>query len=348
MADGSKQNPSKSLLNQPYDESLEVPDAEEVASIYTPTPRVPGFGRGGDQYRGNNSPDLRMKEPDVSDDEIERPKAKIGQTTGYNKEIDADDSDSTGEETDDDDDDDGSNEAIDGAYDPKDYDHLEVSEDIRGLFQYITRYTPQTVELEHQLKPFIPDYIPAVGDIDAFIKVPRPDGHNDKLGLQILDEPCAKQSDPIVLEMHIRSKSKQTHSKSMAIKSIPSRDINAKSINNWCQNIADIHRTRPPPTVHYTRNMPSIDALMQEWPPEFEELLKEITLPSADMDCDLPNYIDMICAILDIPMYKNRVQSLHLLFTLYSEFKNSQHFRGLAADNKLDNALKDNEERLVL
>lgn len=27
--------------NQPYDESLEVPDAEEIASTYSPTPRVP-------------------------------------------------------------------------------------------------------------------------------------------------------------------------------------------------------------------------------------------------------------------------------------------------------------------
>ena len=26
--------------DQPYDESLEIPDSEEVASIYTPTPRV--------------------------------------------------------------------------------------------------------------------------------------------------------------------------------------------------------------------------------------------------------------------------------------------------------------------
>lgn len=32
-------------------------------------------------------------------------------------------------------------------------------------------YSPQSVELEHSLKPFIPDFIPAVGDIDAFLKV---------------------------------------------------------------------------------------------------------------------------------------------------------------------------------
>lgn len=35
----------------------------------------------------------------------------------------------------------------------------------------IYRYTPQSIELENKLKPFIPDFIPAVGDIDAFVKV---------------------------------------------------------------------------------------------------------------------------------------------------------------------------------
>lgn len=33
------------------------------------------------------------------------------------------------------------------------------------------RYTPQAIDLEHKLKPFNPDFIPAVGDIDAFLKV---------------------------------------------------------------------------------------------------------------------------------------------------------------------------------
>lgn len=33
---------TKLLTNQPYDESLEVNDYEEIASVYTPTPRRPG------------------------------------------------------------------------------------------------------------------------------------------------------------------------------------------------------------------------------------------------------------------------------------------------------------------
>lgn len=36
---------------------------------------------------------------------------------------------------------------------------------------FFSRYTPKTIEIEHKLQPFIPDYIPAVGDIDAFLKV---------------------------------------------------------------------------------------------------------------------------------------------------------------------------------
>lgn len=41
--------------------------------------------------------------------------------------------------------------------------------------------------------------------------------------------------------------------------------------------------------------MPDIETLMQEWPPEFEEMLKNINLPSADLDCELTEYIDIIC-----------------------------------------------------
>lgn len=33
------------------------------------------------------------------------------------------------------------------------------------------RYTPQNIDLDTKLRPFIPEFIPAVGDIDAFIKV---------------------------------------------------------------------------------------------------------------------------------------------------------------------------------
>ena len=95
---------------------------------------------------------------------------------------------------------------MDPASEYNDLSGLEVPDEIRDMFQYIDRYRPPSPELETLLKPFIPDYIPAVGDIDEFIKVPRPDGRPDLLGLKTLDEPAPVQSDPTVLSMQIRSR----------------------------------------------------------------------------------------------------------------------------------------------
>ena len=72
---------------------------------------------------------------------------------------------------DDDDDDDVTTHPIEGMYDPAEFADLPVTPEIREMFDYITRYVPQKIELDYKLKPFIPDFIPAVGDIDAFIKV---------------------------------------------------------------------------------------------------------------------------------------------------------------------------------
>lgn len=68
------------------------------------------------------------------------------------------------------------------AYDPADYSHLNVSAEIKDLFQYIGRYKAHAVDLDTTLRCFVPDFIPAVGDMDAFLKVPRPDNNTDELG----------------------------------------------------------------------------------------------------------------------------------------------------------------------
>lgn len=70
------------------------------------------------------------------------------------------------------------------AYDPANYAHLNVSAEIKDLFQYIGRYKAHEVDLDTSLRCFVPDYIPAVGDMDAFLKVPRPDKAPDELGFK--------------------------------------------------------------------------------------------------------------------------------------------------------------------
>ena len=39
------------------------------------------------------------------------------------------------------------------------------------------------MDLETHFKPFIPEYIPAVGEVDAFLKPARPDEQTEALGL---------------------------------------------------------------------------------------------------------------------------------------------------------------------
>ena len=107
-----------------------------------------------------------------------------------------------------------------GMYDPSEFEDLNVSQEIKELFNDILRYTPQAMDLETRFKPFIPEFIPAVGDIDAFIKVPRPDGQAEKTGLTVLDEPAAKQSDPSVLDLQLRAISKRSSQKQVVVKKV--------------------------------------------------------------------------------------------------------------------------------
>merc|ERR1712216_1116017 len=116
--------------------------------------------------------------------------------------------------------------------------------------------------------------------------------------------------------------------KPMIVRSIDCADkpTKNKAITAWVNSINELHRTKPPTQVNYTKNMPDIEQLMQVWPAEFEQMLQTVKLPTAELDVDLQTYARLICCIMDIPVYNNIIESLHVLFTLYSEFKNNQHF----------------------
>ncbi|GBG90504.1 hypothetical protein CBR_g50849 [Chara braunii] len=112
----------------------------------------------------------------------------------------------------------------------------------------------------------------------------------------------------------------------MTVTSIDNAAKNPKRITSWISSINDLHKSKPPPQVNYSKAMPDIEKLMQEWPPEIEELLARIQLPTADLDVDLQTFVRVLCTILDIPLYDNLVESLHVMFTLYLAFKNNPHF----------------------
>ncbi|EGR28165.1 hypothetical protein IMG5_181870 [Ichthyophthirius multifiliis] len=220
-----------------------------------------------------------------------------------------------------------------GAYNPSDYAHLDVNNEIKELFKYVQRYQPINMQLQSKLRPFIPEYYPAVGEVDAFLKMARPDQQEEQLGLHILDEPALNQSNrPVIDLMYKELVKKKKDDKSITIHSIENAEKNPKEIQLWINNVAQIRKKKQPPSVSYTKQMPDIDTLMQVWPQEIEDALSNFKIPSEELDLNLMDYSKLACAILDIPVHNtsnntNVIESLHVLFTLYSEFKANQHFQ---------------------
>lgn len=213
------------------------------------------------------------------------------------------------------------------AYNPDDFKGMKVSAEVDELFQYITRYKPHTIELDTSLKPFIPELIPSIGEVDAFLKMPRPDGKPSGLGTTRLDEPTLNPSDPSILDLQLRSLCKTQDLQPMEVRSIENAEKCPKEIENWVKRIDDLNRSKPAPTVQYSRRMPDIEQLMQVWPAEFEEYLQQNPLPElSELELELPDYIKLIASILDVPVYSQITETLHVIFTLYSEFKSNQHF----------------------
>ncbi|MEQ2204850.1 hypothetical protein XENOCAPTIV_019618 [Xenoophorus captivus] len=320
------------LKNQPYDESLEVEDGEEVSSVYSPTPRgqaqVPGqsllscpleepgswalkrssvyldapqthinsltFIPSSCQSQWSSSRKVRSIMSATSSrnqfDEEHRPlraKEPVGPKPGASPNQEEEEEDEEEDDSEEDDTDD-------------DDDDDEPTEALEGA------YDPA-------------DY--------ANLPVPRPDGKPDNLGLLALDEPSVKQSDPTVLSLWLSEETKQHGATELKkVTSVASPQTNPRAVDSWVDSISALHRSKPPASVQYSRPMPDIDSLMQEWPSEVEELLGRLQLPPARLGCGLQQYVDLICGLLDIPVYNSRVQSLHLLFSLYLEFRDSQHF----------------------
>ena len=174
------------------------------------------------------------------------------------------------------------------------------------------------------MKPFLPAYIPAVGEVDAFLKVPRPDGKEDGLGLRVLDE-SLQESDRSVVTMQLLalSKDKSAIPETLEVRCIENAKNHPDQVDAWISSIARLHDETPLPVVRYTGEMPDIETLMQLWSKDVSEIL--YNEPGARVSTT-NDFARRVLAFLDIPVHKSLIQSLHLFFTLYLEVKNNQHF----------------------
>ena len=196
------------------------------------------------------------------------------------------------------------------------------------------------MQLDTKLKPFIPSYLPAIGEVDAFLKVNRPDNLPEELGLSIMDEPTTKGVDKYILEMELAETTKVKVDK-FSVKSIQDAEKKPKEISDWINKIHDLQKRKVPPVVEYSKKMPNVESLMQVWPDKEEACLKDLPFPDEKLNISLDNYAKLVCNMLDIPVHKSEgkqsksiIESLHLLFTLYSQFKENKHFQNQNEGNK--------------
>ena len=126
---------------------------------------------------------------------------------------------------------------VPGTYNPADFAGLQVSNEVKDLFDYIARFKPQKIDLETKMKPFIPDYVPAVGEVDAFLKMPKPDGEKEDLGITQLDEPALNCEDKTVLELKYVQLKNVVRAAPINVESIEGADKKPKDISRWINSV---------------------------------------------------------------------------------------------------------------
>jgi intraflagellar transport protein 46 len=157
-----------------------------------------------------------------------------------------------------------------------------------------------------------------------------------------LDEPALNCEDKTVLELkYVQSKNVLRGAAPVSVDSIENADKKPKEISRWINSVQDLHKTRPPPTVNYTKQMPDFDYLMSELHPEMEQALKDLPFPGGHIDMHPSDYSRLVLAMLDIPVHKlannkSLIESLHVFFTLFSDFRQNQHFKNKEANNVPD------------
>ncbi|KAH8323467.1 hypothetical protein KR067_011315 [Drosophila pandora] len=225
---------------------------------------------------------------------------------------------------------------------PDKWEDLSLPGELKELFPYILKYTPQTIDTPFHLQPFIPEFVPAVGDVDALLKVQAPpllqpqrqrelDDHLEKLGLWLLDEPSGAQSEPSLLNMKLRSVLSGSRGRNPRHASSASQIPTARSgkdIDKWIAEVEQVHMTQ---SMYDAQPRKDIDALLEDWPRAFGEAETKSALDQAYKSClqqdiSLADYVRVLCERFGVegPLesqadYIHNVQTLFALYLAASQ-----------------------------
>jgi intraflagellar transport protein 46 len=196
----------------------------------------------------------------------------------------------------------------------------DLPNDIKDLFSHIDAYEPIEIELETNLKCFIPPYVPAVGEVFSGLEIPRPDAILDGIGTQVLDEIIpSEQSNRAVLELQLRKWSKGTKISGLQ-RSIANAASSTEEIDQWIRSVEEIHeRSEPQVFQSHTETLRLKD--MQPWPKAVIDELhaSNLGIPSPEIDLSLSEYASVLCSLLGIRVCADEplIKSVNTLFHLY-------------------------------
>ena len=150
-----------------------------------------------------------------------------------------------------------------------------------------------------------------MGQVDAFLKVPRPDGSKENLGLLQLDEPCLNQSKKSYLDLLIRQFYKgKRKNHNQSIHSIENAHKKQKEVAGWVADVEQVQKKKQAPSVFYSNKMPEIDHLMQVYR---ENITKEIGRDSGGQaltfqksEIPLETLTEALCGVVGIPVHKQQ------------------------------------------
>ena len=77
-----------------------------------------------------------------------------------------------------------------------------------------------------------------------------------------MDEPSSTQSNPSVVKIGLSYGSKKK-APSVFVESIEDARNRSSLVDKWMNDISNLHKKKPAPTVHYTKPQPDVESLLQ-------------------------------------------------------------------------------------
>jgi intraflagellar transport protein 46 len=208
-----------------------------------------------------------------------------------------------------------------GFYDPSAFSTLEANDEMKEVFQFITKYKIEDPKFDINLMPFFPDFVPIVGEVDGFIKVPRPDGGNDLLGLTVLDEPALIESNEQKINLALKDLVKG-RSGDLDITRTIDYNTEKSEIKKWIEFCANKKQVNREFTYSDKPIADLVDTCMNKYPTKDPNRIKRVKDQPRDLEGTLNQIMKEIGCTGNI---SKPLEACHLLFSMYVQVKAQQN-----------------------